>query len=107
MSTEIFNTATWNFLTGNRDVERIILDHPGSSLVVRGGIASVLPTVNCLRDLRYTGWRDFPMISIKTPGNTLTAFSPDLNTSSNDRELFSSLLEKDLRSKSLLSAGFI
>lgn len=94
MSTEIFNTATWNFLTGNRDVERIIMDHPGSSLVVRGGVASVLPTVNCLRDMRYTGWRDFPMIPIQTPGNTLTAFSPDLNAPFNNVDLFSSLLEK-------------
>lgn len=94
MSTELFNTATWNFLTGNRDVERIIMDHPGSSLVVRGGIASVLPTVNCLRDLRYTGWRDFPMIPVQTPGNTLTAFTPDLNASLNNRDVFSLLLEK-------------
>ena len=94
MSTEIFNTATWNFLVGNRDVERIIMDHPGSSLVVRGGIASVLPTVNCLRDMRYTGWRDFPMIPVQTPGNTMTAFAPDLNAPFNERDLFSPLLEQ-------------
>lgn len=94
MSAEIFNTATWNFLSGNRDVERIIMAHPGSTLVVRGGIASVLPTVNCLRDMRYSGWRDFPLVPVQTPKNTLTAFSTDLNASITNGNMFSSLLKE-------------
>jgi len=94
MSTEIFNTATWNFLMGNRDVENIIRNNPGCNLVVRGGLATVLPTINCLRDLKYQGWRDFPEVPIISPANTITSFSPDINEYIKDGELFSLLLEK-------------
>ena len=94
MSTEIFNTATWNFLVGNRDVENIIRDNPQSSLVVRGGIPAVLPTVNCLRDLQSIGWKDFGKIAILSPGNTLTASAPNINEAIEKEKRFPVLMKK-------------
>lgn len=94
MNTEVFNTATWNFLAGNRDVETIIRNNHHHTLVVRGGLASVLPTVNCLRDLRFMGWKDFPQVSVLTPVNTLSSHSPPISDRIDDGILFKHLLEK-------------
>ncbi|MCD4784825.1 MAG: hypothetical protein K8T10_13495 [Candidatus Eremiobacteraeota bacterium] len=94
MSTEVFNTATWNFLAGNRDVETIIRNNHDHTLVVRGGLASVLPTINCLRDLRFMGWKDFPEVSVLTPVNTLSSHSPPISDRIDDGILFKHLLGK-------------
>lgn len=94
MCAEIFNTASWNFLAGNRDVESIIRENPGGSLVVRGGLASILPTVNCLRDLTALGWRDFPRVPVSVPGNAVTSFLPAGTGPVTNGDLFPVLLEK-------------
>lgn len=107
MSTEIFNTATWNFLTGNRDVESIIRTYPNDSLVVRGGLATVLPTVNCLRDLSVSGWKDFPSIPILTPANAITSFSPPLNEPVHNGDTYQVLLKKSYGVKVLDRAASV
>jgi hypothetical protein len=75
-------------------VESIIRDNPTGSLVVRGGIASVLPTINSLRDLRNMGWRNFPKVSIMSPSNTLTSFLPSLSECEPPGGFYETLLEK-------------
>lgn len=50
---EIFNTPCWNFIGGDRQIERILRELPeGQPLVVRNRLAHVLPTVAGLADLR-------------------------------------------------------
>jgi hypothetical protein len=50
---EIFNTPCWNFIGGDRQIERILRElPPGQPLVVRNRLANVLPTVAGLADLR-------------------------------------------------------
>ena len=73
MKTDLFKSAAMNFLWSSRDVERIISQNPHQTYVVRGGLETVLPTINCLRDLCYGGWRDFPRVSVSVPENCVTS----------------------------------
>lgn len=50
---EVFNTPCWNFIGGDRQIERILRELPaGQRLVVRNRLANVLPTVAGLVDLQ-------------------------------------------------------
>lgn len=53
---EVFNTPCWNFIGGDRQIERILRElPPGQPIVVRNRLANVLPTVAGLADLRQDG----------------------------------------------------
>ncbi|MBI2267107.1 MAG: hypothetical protein HYU64_18425, partial [Armatimonadetes bacterium] len=91
---EVFNLATWNFLLGEREAEEILRDPRIRSVVVRGGIGTVLPTVSCLRDMRFAGWRDFPELAVHVPVNTLSSAFPPLSEEPPQGKLMETLLSK-------------
>lgn len=65
---EIFNTPCWNFIGGDRQIERILRDLPaGQAIVVRNRLANVLATVAGLADLR----RDGVTLQVAVPENAV------------------------------------
>ncbi|MBM3464346.1 MAG: hypothetical protein FJX76_19800 [Armatimonadetes bacterium] len=74
--TELFNVATWNFVLGERDVEDALRDPTVRALIVRGGVGTVLPTVNAVRELEAR--EELRPKAIHVPSNGLSAALPDL-----------------------------
>lgn len=94
MSTEIFNTATWNFLTGDRSVEDILKDKSISKITVRGGAGTVLPTVAGIKDLEILDWKDPVTASIHVPSNALSLHRPSPDKAIREDKFYETLLNQ-------------
>ena len=69
---EVFATRCWNFIGGDRQIERILRELPARQpVVVRNRLAHVLPTVAALADLvRPDPWDPLPL-TVTVPENAL------------------------------------
>lgn len=68
---EIFSTPCWNFIGGDRQIERILRElPPGQGLVVRNRLANVLATVAGLADLRQEDGSRLPL-RVNVPENAV------------------------------------
>jgi hypothetical protein len=73
--TDVFRTACWNFVGGDRAIEGILRDLPGgAALVVRNRLAHVLPTAAALADLAVLRGRGY---RVRVPANAW--YAPELN----------------------------
>jgi len=91
---EIFNTATWNFLSGDRSVEDILKDRKLKKITIRGGIGMVLPTVAGIKDIEKLGWKDSIEASIHVPSNGLSSHSVFTGEEIEEGNFYNCLLEK-------------
>ncbi|MEQ8221226.1 MAG: hypothetical protein ABRQ37_02915 [Candidatus Eremiobacterota bacterium] len=91
---EIFNTATWNFLAGDRAVEDILKDRRLKKITVRGGIGTVLPTVAAIKDMEKLGWKDSIAADICVPSNGLSSHSGFTGEKIEENNFYNYLLEK-------------
>ena len=91
---EIFNTATWNFLSGDRAVEDILKDKRLSRITVRGGIGSVLPTLAAIKDISKLGWKDPVEGALHVPSNSLSLHSPSLQKKTQKNMFYETLLKE-------------
>ncbi len=98
MSREVFNTRTWNFLFGDRNVEGILRNLPSdSTLVIRNQITNVLPTISGILDLEHLtnkgnlGKLPFSIIS---PQNALYVNQPQAYTMISESDFFTFMLKE-------------
>jgi len=91
---EIFNIATWNFLSGDRSVEDILKDRKLKRITVRGGIGTVLATVAGIRDTEKLGWKEPVEGKIYVPSNGLSSHSGFIGEEIEEDNFYNYLLEK-------------
>ena len=91
---EIFNTATWNFLAGDRSVEDILKDRRLKKITVRGGIGTVLPTVAGIKDMEKLGWKDPIAADVCVPSNGLSSHCCFTGEEIEENNFYNYLLEK-------------
>jgi len=91
---EVFNTATWNFISGDRSVEDILKDKRLSRITVRGGMGTVLPTLAGIKDISRLGWKDSVGATIHVPSNTLSLHSPYPETKCRENDFYETLLRE-------------
>ena len=91
---DVFNTATWNFLMGDRAVEDILKDKRLSKITVRGGIGTVLPTLAAIKDISRLGWKDPVEASLYVPANSLSLHRPALEKEIEEKYFYETLLRE-------------